>query len=144
MDVVQNFEKSLDPDTRSVVLNSYSNAGMTNDIYRLLAEETDPKPLQAGLYTLYKAGLKTNELIDADPQKYLSILSHINENTAAGYYAKELAGTGVWLQNKADVGDMGMWIATEKGVLTTVEKHLNSSRQAEVGGWLSKIARTTR
>ena len=140
MDVVQSFENSLDPDTRKVVLNSYANADMTNDVYRLLMEETDPRPLQAGLYTLYKAGLKSNNIIDADPQKYLSILSHMKENTAAGYYAKELAGTDIWLQNKADVGDMGMWIAREKGVLTTVEKYLKSPRQAARSSWLQRLA----
>ncbi len=138
MDIVQSFEKSLDPDTRKAVLGSYAEAGQTKDIYRLLMEETDPKPLYAGLYTLYKAGLKSNDIIDAEPQKYLSILSHMNEDTSEGYYAKELANAPIWIRNKEE-DEGGEWIAREQGTLTTVEKYLNPSRQAATN-WLQKIA----
>ena len=113
---------------------------MMDDIRRLLIEETGTKPLQTGLYSLYKAGLKSNDIIDADPQKYLNLISYTDEHSAEAYHAKELAGTGIWLQNKADVEDVGMWIARERGILTTVGEYLKQPRQAAPKNWLQKIA----
>lgn len=125
-DVIPLFEGSVDRGNRAEVVRAYSELEMIDDIYRLEEHEDDPQVLKQILYQLYKHKVKGSDIIDRNPEKYRNAITSGEPNSSESYYAKELAGTPVWVIDKGGrPEEISQMIDMMNGALLSVEQYLN-------------------
>ncbi len=142
LNTLRRFEGTTDKDNRRDVAYQYGTLGDIESLFRMEQNETNPKPLAEIFNQFYKNKVMAKELIDQNPEKYITASTPTGESHDFDYHAEELSRAKVWLYDWGGEADSFDSTATRQGALVTLKQYLEQTHRAS-NGWFAKVSMST-